>query len=903
MRFHKLVSPYEINTKLQNKFQVVNISQDANAELTVPPVYLIQQYFESPTQKRQQELDQVLKENIKCDYVDKIILLNEKKYNLPKSDKIEQIVIGKRLTYLDVMKHIKNSVPRDVYVIFSNSDIYFDSTLCALYSLEMEKKFLSLLRYDVEPNGESKLFGPRPDSQDAWILWSSSVDFEPSEDDFDFSFGISGCDNAVNVSMLRKRFIVANPALTIKTYHVHNSNVRTYVRSAVVDKPVFLYLTPTAIQEYNPASDLTSYTVKSWKRNPPRSFTRQIKYVDKITSQTICNMLSKCSDYDFGVDSANTYNMGLEPCDNVLYKFNDAYALPTGLVCNNKDLFLGTHPKWKVDWTKATVTVLTNTIEIPEFIAAPFPSTHAKSTALWFLHYLPKVLTIRKHLDKKPEFLCPDHPDLNKALSLLRWPELGEVKMSPYMEDIQIHSPTVYCLSPNSSSEVTAESIASLRSLLPTVKPNPIPKVVIAVERDPTAIFTAAWANELIKNVFTRGSWDPVILDFDTPTEKRLQSIMEADLFIAPSVSEWEALRWAWLQKPATAVIELMEDTKPVGEHIHLAGAANLNYILVGVKREPLPYQRQHALEDIQKCCEQHVFQSTYKAQVPQSQIPKLILPSGKALTNLHAHVGDTFREMVTIWEQRGYCTVEKCDDTPFVWWGQIGDILLYDRPTLRWFQSSTPSYKLALYGNQLPEKPTKLDSTWSFWPRSPKAVENASVLSTNSYEARKTDSIFIGRIENGVQKEKRTTHDWSKAITLFHMPIDSTGGPYKYSQAQYLQELSNAKFGLALPGFGPKCNREIEYFAMGTVPIITPGVDMTHYKVPPQENLHYFTANSPEEVKQIVQSTSSEKWAEMSIAGRAWWRKYASAEGLFRLTWGIINESIIKGGLNFTNH
>jgi hypothetical protein len=897
MRFHKLVSPYEIEDHNKNKLKIINIPQDAAAEQTVPPVYLIQQYFDSPTPKRQQEIDRVLKENIKCDYVDKIILLNEKLYNLPKSDKLEQIVIGKRLTYLDVMKYIKNDVPRDVYVIFANSDIYFDSTLCALYSLEMEKKFLSLLRYDVgpDPTSEPKLFGPRPDSQDAWILLSSSVDFEPSEDDFGFSFGISGCDNAVNVSMLRKRFVVANPALTIKTYHVHNSNVRTYVRSAVVDKPVFLYLTPTAIQEYNPVTDITSYAVKTWKRKPLQSFTRQIKYVDKITCQTICNMLSKCSDYDFGIDSANTYNQGFEPCDNVLYKFTDAYALPSGLACDNNNLFVGTHPKWKIEWTKATVTVLTNTIEIPEFIAAPFPNTDAKSAALWFLHYLPKVLTIRKHLNKKPEFLCPDHPDLNKALGLLRWPEKGEVKMSPYMEDVQIHSQTVYCLSPNNSDEVTAESIASLRSLLPTKEPNPIPKVVIAVERNPNAIFTAEWANILIKNVFSRGNWETVILDYDTPTEKRLSSIMEADLFIAPSISEWEALRWIWLQKPTTTVIELMEDTKPVGEHIHLAGAANLNYILVGVKREPLPFQRQHALEDIQKCCEQHVFQTTYKAQVPQSHIPTLILPSGKALSNFHAHVGDTFREMVTIWETRGYCKIERRDDTPFVWWGQIGDVLLYDRPTLNWFQSSPPSYKLALYGNQLPERPTKLDSAWSFWPRSPKAVENASVLSTNSYEKRKTDSLFIGRIENGVQNEKRTAQDWSKSVTLFHMPIDSTGGPYKYSQTQYLQELANARFGLSLPGFGPKCNREIEYFAMGTVPIVTPGVDMSHYKVPPLEKVHYFRAASPEQVKHIVESTSSEKWAEMSIAGRAWWRKYASAEGLFRLTWGIINEFIIN--------
>ena len=76
----------------------------------------------------------------------------------------------------------------------------------------------------------------------------------------------------------------------------------------------------------------------------------------------------------------------------------------------------------------------------------------------------------------------------------------------------------------------------------------------------------------------------------------------------------------------------------------------------------------------------------------------------------------------------------------------------------------------------------------------------------------------------------------------------------------------------------------------MGTVPIITPGVDMLNYAARPQKNIHYFEASTPEEVQKIVNETGPEKWTEMSIAGRAWWRRYASAEGLFRLTWGIIN-------------
>ena len=76
-------------------------------------------------------------------------------------------------------------------------------------------------------------------------------------------------------------------------------------------------------------------------------------------------------------------------------------------------------------------------------------------------------------------------------------------------------------------------------------------------------------------------------------------------------------------------------------------------------------------------------------------------------------------------------------------------------------------------------------------------------------------------------------------------------------------------------------------------MPIITPGVDFINYHVPPIKDLHYFVAETPEQVKIIVESTPPDRWQAMSIAGRAWWQRYASAEGLFRLTWGIVNEAI----------
>jgi hypothetical protein len=65
----------------------------------------------------------------------------------------------------------------------------------------------------------------------------------------------------------------------------------------------------------------------------------------------------------------------------------------------------------------------------------------------------------------------------------------------------------------------------------------------------------------------------------------------------------------------------------------------------------------------------------------------------------------------------------------------------------------------------------------------------------------------------------------------------------------------------------------------------------MKNYLVPPVEGVHYFRARTPEDAQRIVRTTSPEKWTAMSAAGREWWRTYASAEGLFRLTWARIEQ------------
>ena len=86
--------------------------------------------------------------------------------------------------------------------------------------------------------------------------------------------------------------------------------------------------------------------------------------------------------------------------------------------------------------------------------------------------------------------------------------------------------------------------------------------------------------------------------------------------------------------KPSSSVIEVMRDTNPIGENIHLAGVASLQYIVVVAKREPLDLQREHAAVDINTATKNFCYEKALSAEVPQSQKPTIIIPTGQ--TGLH---------------------------------------------------------------------------------------------------------------------------------------------------------------------------------------------------------------------------------------------------------------------------
>lgn len=260
---------------------------------------------------------------------------------------------------------------------------------------------------------------------------------------------------------------------------------------------------------------------------------------------------------------------------------------------------------------------------------------------------------------------------------------------------------------------------------------------------------------------------------------------------------------------------------------------------------------------------------------------PKIIVPH----PSITDHCGDTFRELVDMWFEEGLCEKEYSSNTDLVWMNKIGDILLYDRPTLTWLRDN--KYSLGLFGNTVPN--FENTSPWIFWGRRPKLMNKIRKEGIKSYKERDIESIFLGKVENDVQLKNRTNHDWSKSTQIFEMPIR---GEYKYSQYEYLELLNRSKYGLCLEGFGKKCNREIEYFSLGVVPIITEGIDLTYYNSL-EEGKHYLKVKTPDEIKSIIESISEEKWNEMSEAGLKWYEENCSPIGSFKTTLKIIESKL----------
>lgn len=109
--------------------------------------------------------------------------------------------------------------PNRVNVI-ANSDLYFER----LAHHPLPGEVWALSRYDIDPTGEAILWNNR-DSQDSWIVCGG-----PHQVDCEYPMGIPGVDNRLIYELRQAGFKVSNPSKTIRSYHLHQSQYRSYLQ-------------------------------------------------------------------------------------------------------------------------------------------------------------------------------------------------------------------------------------------------------------------------------------------------------------------------------------------------------------------------------------------------------------------------------------------------------------------------------------------------------------------------------------------------------------------------------------------------------------------------------------------------------------------------------------------------
>ena len=481
-RYHHIV-PSQSFIALETRCKRRNLFNLKVIEKKEPECWLFTQFFRHASKKRTSELLTCLQKNLQCPYVDRVVLLVERDYakeyvNIPLKEeerrKIKQVIIGKRLTYLDFLLYVQQHVPTNIYTILANADIYMGDSLLSLWSIRMENRVMALLRWDIV-KGVAEIFGPRADSQDTWILLSDSIHSRKWSNSFHFQLGQPGCDNAFAGYLLQQRITLLNPALTFQTFHMHESSIRSYDPKDYIRAALYINLVPTYLidtcQEKSPEEPdkrlshaLVGFEVKS------SSMSNEITY---------CTMLEKQGRYLWEPMVENHYFQA-----NVsVYAWKKAGVTATGLVHQYDRIFIGEDDTF---WKNSTFHRFTPHVKARQFLAIPFSDTSVfTDLSAYLLYYVSRCLRLLE-LYPSAYFWIPK-PFLEAVSSFPNFPISQGIEWN---EDIACWADEVVGYVP-SRIELSSEEIGLLRVKMPLYENKSVKRIVFLLD----SIINAHWVD------------------------------------------------------------------------------------------------------------------------------------------------------------------------------------------------------------------------------------------------------------------------------------------------------------------------------------------------------------------------------------------------------------------------
>lgn len=534
--------------------------------------WMITQYFKHKDKKRYREIRECLMRNCACSYIDRIVLINERDYSdewgtFKGSDKIHQIVTGQRLKYADFLRFCVENVPSGVHVVLCNADIYFGDSLLDLWKITMADKMFGLLRWDTPGAPEiATIFGPRADSQDSWIFLSDSIKSRTWDySKFEFQLGQAGCDNAFAGLILRQRFLLTNPALTFRTYHIHESGVRNYSKADYIRADIYVNLAPTHIldtrQEVKPGVPISTLS------NDTAEF--EVKSSSMSNEITYCTMLEKEGRYKWEPSVENYYFEAAVP----VYSWKNSGLTPNGLVYDLHRIYRGVHADDERFnyWTGANVDIFTPLHHVKQMLAIPFKDTTVfKHPDRYILNYVARALRLLKTWPEANMWLPTEFMSF---ISYLNWP-VNSVKGVVFDESQACWADEIVGYLPGPAvTEISKEDVTCLREALVDWISVPLPKVCAVVLN---GAITEEFAKERIASFLKEQGGDWVILFVRPDNVGFYDDLLGASLciFVGGKKTEntWSRL---WVLPEGCRVIEFQQELQIDGEFQHLAHVAD----------------------------------------------------------------------------------------------------------------------------------------------------------------------------------------------------------------------------------------------------------------------------------------------------------------------------------------
>ncbi len=545
-----------------NTLKMYNISVET--EVKPYSIWLFTQFFRHENNRRHREIKECLANNLLCNFIDKVVLINEKDHSsefpTKNTNKIMQIITGKRLTYYDFFKTVYDIAPDNCIVILANADIYFDDTINEIHKLNMSNKMLALLRWDVQQNRDDspKLFGPRSDSQDSWIFLSDSIKsrtWDPIK--FNYQLGMPGCDNRITSDVLRMKFLISNPALSIKSYHIHNTNIRNYTMANKIPSDVYVLITPTHILDMKHMQFPSNKPV--YLENTNVEF--EIKSSTMSNAITYCTMLEKQGRYtwEYGVEN---YYFDKIP----IYSWKNSCVTPNGLVYDFNNIYTGNHTEKFNYWNNANVNIFTPLQKAEKMLAIPMANTDIFSHPdTYTLQYLAHVARLRKEYPGASFWIPHTFSSFIQQFNF----NTNEINGLYFDNKSAAFADEVIGLLPGpSSQELGKENIDSLRQLYPPWQSKPTSKKCVIL------------TNPILSTNFSKNIQEVLGEEWEIVTihEKisgRYDQLCGASLciFIGGKDTEknWSKL---WALPSECCVIEFQQELQIDGQFQHLAHIA-----------------------------------------------------------------------------------------------------------------------------------------------------------------------------------------------------------------------------------------------------------------------------------------------------------------------------------------